>query len=283
MHSEDTDEARFYRERDRRTMDYLQGDSWRDVSVSVHAGHDVCSTHPGQLLLVTLANQLARIHRYVRFSIADPSAHLLTASVVDASTLGNEIQALSDRIDPYGSFDVTGPISTQEDISLGVGSDIRAGLSWYLGFDRSNATLDKHHCPVYAHGTASLRGAGLAAVLGAATAIKAALGIEATATTLSAWNLASGECADPGPTDIPEIDVGRGLIIGAGAVGNGAVYWLRQWGNQSPWKIVDGDIVKLHNTNRSLLFFPDDAGWPDREGKPKVQRLCHYLPNAIPV
>lgn len=283
MHSEITEEARFYAERDRRTIDFVQGDYLRDVRVSVHAGHDVCSTQPGQLLLVTLANQLARVHRCVRFSLAFADAPLLTRPICDGSTLGSEIQTTADRIDPYGSFDVTGRTSTSADVSLGVGADVRSDLGWYLGFDRSNAVLDDSPSPARTHGTSDLRGAGLAAVLGAAAAAKVALDLGVTSTTLSAWNLASGVCADPGPSHLPEIDVGRGLVVGAGAVGSSAAYWLMQWGNLSRWTVVDDDVVKLHNTNRSLLFFPDDAGWPDREQMPKVQRLCHYLPNAIPV
>ena len=283
MRSGDTEEARFYEERDRRTIDFVQGDYLRDVCVSVHAGHDVCSTQPGQLLLVTLANLLARVHRCVRFSLTLADAPLLTKAICDGSSLGSEIQTTTDRIDPFGSFDVTGRRSTPADVSLGVGADVRPDLGWYVGFDRSNAVLGERPSPARTHGTGDLRGAGLAAVLGAATATKVALDLPVTARRLSAWNLASGECADPGPNHIPEIDVGRGLIVGAGAVGSSAVYWLRQWGNLSHWTVVDDDVVKLHNTNRSLLFFPTDAGWPDQEQLPKVQRLCHYLSNAIPV
>ena len=56
-----------------------------------------------------------------------------------------------------------------------------------------------------------------------------------------------------------------------------------QWGNVSPWKVVDGDIVKLHNTNRCLLFFPDDAGWPDGCARPKVSGLDRHLAELVPI
>ena len=71
--------------------------------------------------------------------------------------------------------------------------------------------------------------------------------------------------AESGPNDLPDIDIGRGLRIGAGAVAAAAIYWLMQWGNVSSWTVIDGDTIKLHNTNRSLLFFPDEAGWPDQD------------------
>ena len=59
-------------------------------------------------------------------------------------------------------------------------------------------------------------------------------------------------------------------MVGAGAVATAAAYWLVQWGNLSSWTTIDHDTVALHNTNRSLLFFPDDAGWPDGTPQAKV-------------
>ena len=67
-------------------------------------------------------------------------------------------------------------------------------------------------------------------------------------------------------------------MIGAGAVGAGVVYWLMHWGQHSPWAIVDGDHVELHNTNRCVLFFPDDAGWLGGGARFKSACLAEYLP-----
>ena len=114
-------------------------------------------------------------------------------------------------------------------------------------------------------------------------AIKGALDIPSVPTTLSAWNFQSGQGADPGPKELSRIDVGRGLMVGAGAVGAAAMYWLMQWGTASTWTTIDRDSVKIHNTNRSLLFFPDDAGWPDREPRSKVSCLSRYVDTVIPV
>ena len=274
---------RFYRERDCRTVDYLGGDSPAQIPISVHAGNDACSTRSGQLLLVTLANQLARIHQHVRFSLATPDADLLTPTVCNGSSLGDEIQKLLERIDPYGTFDVEGSHLTPAEVSIGVGTHCRSGLNWYLGYDQSNAELATNPRSLGHDVTGDLRGAGLAAILGAAAAIKTALHIETVPTTVSAWNFAGGENADRGPSDLPKIDVGRGLMVGGGAVAAGAVYWLMQWGNANSWTVEDSDSVKLHNTNRSLLFFPDDAGWLDREPKSKVACLSQHLPTVRPV
>jgi len=72
-------------------------------------------------------------------------------------------------------------------------------------------------------------------------------------------------------------------MIGAGAVGSAVVYWLMQWCNLSSWTIVDHDTVKVHNTNRALLFFPEDAGWPNKDPHSKVACLSQYFSDADPI
>ena len=71
-----TDRQRFYRERDRRTVDYLEHDFSGRAPVTIHGGKDACSTEAGQLALIALANQLARVHQNVRFSLAEANAPL---------------------------------------------------------------------------------------------------------------------------------------------------------------------------------------------------------------
>ena len=274
---------RFYCERDSRTADYLRSDSPALVPVSVHVSDDACKTNSGQLLLITLVNQLARIHRELHFALSAPDASLLTPALCGGSNLGDEICRLARRIDPYGKFELDCPHLTPSRISIGIGAYCRSDLTWYLGCNRSIAELAKTPCGLAHDLSADLRGAGLAALLGAAAATKGALNIETVPTTVSAWNFESGASADLGPTELPSIDVGRGLMIGAGAVATAAVYWLMQWGNMSSWTIVDHDEIKLHNTNRCLLFFPDDAGWPDKNRKSKVTCLSRYLTDVVPV
>lgn len=274
---------RFYSERDSRTADYLGDASPFLVPISVHVSADACETQSGQLLLATLVNQLARVHRELHLALSAPDVPLLIPAVCGGSNLAGEIQRIARRIDPYGKCEIDGSEFSPSVISLGVGACCRSGLNWYLGYNRSNAELATAPCGLGHNLSSDLRGAGLAALLGAAAVIKNALSIETVPTVLSAWNLKSGADADPGPKELPSIDVGRGLMIGAGAVGNAAVYWLMQWGNSSTWTIVDHDKVKVHNTNRSLLFFPDDAGWPDQKPRAKVVCLSQYLDNVVPV
>ena len=279
MAAADADRIRFYRERDARTADYLDGDWSVDTAVSIEAGADACSTPAGQLALLTLVNLLMRFHRNVRIFVSDPDAAILVPAVCGETSLGHEVATLASRIDPYGQFRVDtqergGPVSG---VSIGVGEACRKGLNWYLGFDRCIAELSTSPLSLGYGTNADLRGAGAAAVLGAAAAMKTVLGIRTVPRRLSVWNLQEGDSADVGPHELPNVDVGRTLMIGAGAVGASVVYWLMHWGQVSPWTIVDGDLVELHNTNRCVLLFPDDAGWLGRRPRFKSACLAGYL------
>ena len=92
--------------------------------------------------------------------------------------------------------------------------------------------------------------------------------------TESAFDLASlanseGDEADAAPEVTGPLDVGDVLVAGAGAVGSCLLYWLREIGVVGSWDVVDGDIIKLHNTNRSLGFMAADAGWPTPGTQPR--------------
>jgi hypothetical protein len=125
-----------------------------------------------------------------------------------------------------------------------------------------------------------MRGAGLAACLGAATALKVEVGLPVSPRVLSAWNYAEGDEADRGPATLEPMDVGRVLMVGGGAVASAATYWLWQWGAGGDWTVLDADIVKVHNTNRGMLFMPADAGWPTGNPRQKSELVAQFLPNG---
>ena len=272
-----TERERFYQERDARTVDYLDSPWPVDRVISIEAGEDTCSTRAGQLALLTLINQIARFFRNVRVTASDPDTPILVPSVCHGENLGNEVFRLAHRIDPYGHFRIDRKPAVDADISIGIGQACRNSLDWYVGFHRCAADLSK--VPVsLGHGTTSdLRGAGVAALLGASAAIKTLLGMAVVPRRLSTWNFQEGEEADPGPNDLLIVDVGRTLMVGAGAVGSSVVYWLMQWGKHGSWTIIDPDPIELHNTNRCILFFPDNAGWPDGNAERKSKCLAQYI------
>ena len=277
--SPDTERDCFYRQRDARTVAYLDRNWPVFEPVSVHASDDACVTRAGQLTLLTLVNQLMRFHRVIRVYASNPDAALLTPPVRGGSTLGDELVSLAAAIDPYGHFELDkGPEADPARVSIGLGKNCRSGLDWYVGCDRSVGELTNSPS-VLGHGaTADLRGAGVAAVLGASAAMKVVLGLPVVPRKLSGWNFEEGDKAHHGPAELQAVDAGRVLMVGAGAVAASVAYWLMQWDHRGPWTVVDADRVKLHNTNRCVLFFPEDAGWMSGQPRFKSRCLATYLP-----
>ena len=162
----------FYQERDSRTESYLPTGSPARVPVSIHASADVCESRSGQLLVVTLVNQLARIHRELRVVLSVGHAALQIPSLCGTRSLGDEVQRLAQRIDPYGKCDVDSGDRRPASVSVGAGAYCRPDLAWYVGWNASIAELARKPSRLGRESTAALRGAGLAALLGAAAAVK---------------------------------------------------------------------------------------------------------------
>lgn len=76
----------------------------------------------------------------------------------------------------------------------------------------------------------------------------------------------------PPPDSRPEL--GRVLQVGAGAVGSNIIYFLGLMGASANLVVVDHDVVKIENLDRSLLFGLEDA-YP-RE-TPKVDGVLRAL------
>jgi molybdopterin/thiamine biosynthesis adenylyltransferase len=103
------------------------------------------------------------------------------------------------------------------------------------------------------------------------------IGLETVPRNVSAWNYLEGDDSDPGPETLQQLDVGRVLMVGAGAVAASLVYWLVPIGIAGDWTILDRDQVALHNTNRGLVFTPADAGWPDGSPQSKAELLARFI------
>jgi len=274
--SEDCSE--FYRLRDARTATYVARTWAPQLSVGVVIESAASGSVVGQHLLLSLANMLARVHRKIVFEVPDPNRPLGVFCIIPASTIGEALLRSTKVIDPCGSF-ALGEVNSC-DVTLGIGMDRDDRIQWHLGANRSLAHLAREPVPLNLAEQGSMRGAGLAACLGAAVAFKAELGLTSLPRQLSAWNYSEGSEAAIGPEAIQVLHVGRTLMVGAGAVASSLVYWLRSWGVDGEWAVVDADVVKLHNTNRGLLFLPSQARWPSGEPQSKAKVLAAMLPSA---
>lgn len=266
----------FYRERDRRTLEYGVRDVF-DQTVAVVVGSQVAQCVSGQLAVLALVSLLARLHRSIQLQI--PAVPLLRPAVIPGQRLDQTARDLARSIDPYIQLSSAGGAAA----SIGIGPDAPSGLGSYIGTERQVALIGCHRLPFDEADSPSL-GACLAACLGASTILDQLLGRPASHRRVSAWNLREGSDASRGPRTLPQLDVGDVLQVGAGGVGSCLAYWIREFGVVGRWDIADGDVAVLHNTNRSLGLFPSDTDWFGGDPRNKAEAaaaLCWGHPQPV--
>jgi hypothetical protein len=265
--------ARFYRERDRRTLQYGADPAVLERPVAVQIGEDAAATQAGQVTILALVNMLARVHR--RLVLSMPDGPLLARSLVTASDLVTACVSTAKAIDPFIDLEVSARRRSWMP-SVGIGLAVATGLDYYLGADRLAATLATDPVKT-ANSQSTVLGAGLAACLGAAAVFRLGHGHRATPRRLSLWDFTEGEHAPSGPEEVERVDVGDVLVVGAGAVCSALCYWLAQVGVTGQWLVVDGDAAELHNTNRTLGLLAADAGWPNTTPANKAVAAARLL------
>lgn len=268
----------FYELRDLRSVGYIGQSLNHGTRIRIVADADTCHSASGQLALLSLANQLARVHRGICFELAQADAPVVARTPFPGHTLGEVLFTTVNAIDPCGEF-VVGPCPGASH-SIGLGTELPGNLDWYIGADRAVAYLSRAPRP-FSKSPSTPLGAGLAACLGCSAMLRLNLGLPTASRVLSAWNYLEGDAAAHGPSVLPAVDVGRVLMVGAGAVGASLAYWLHALGASGHgWVIVDGDVVELHNTNRSLPFTAKDAGWPSGPPLNKAAIVARLLDGA---
>lgn len=269
----------FYDLRDRRTVEYLGHPIGNLMQVHVAIDAAAATSPAGQLALLALANQLARVCRRISFELPLPDAPVVARTPFEGSTLSDAVNSTVRAIDPCGEFRI-GRRPSNACVAIGLGGTLDQGFDWYIGADRAIAFLRRS--PVaFTDCAGTLRGVALASCLGSAAVLRRQLGLPVAERTLSAWNYAEGVAAAPGPDSLESVDVGRVLMVGAGAVGAALAFWLHAFGvNSDGWAVVDHDKVELHNTNRGLLFTARHAGWPRGQSVNKVEIVGKLLPGA---
>jgi molybdopterin/thiamine biosynthesis adenylyltransferase len=269
-----SDRARFYAERDRRTVEYGIDAGFLESQVAVVVGEEAAASRPGQVATLALVNMLARIHRSIALVV--PPSPLVARTLVPGDDLPDVLVATATAIDPFISIElVDRPPSDTPCIGLGAG--LPAGLAVYVGAQGAAATLAD--APQSISTTeATILGAGLGACLAAADLLYLVTSGRAPhPRRVSVWGFGEGDAAGAGPEVTGPVDVGDVLVAGAGAVGSCLSYWLREIGVVGSWDVVDGDIIRLHNTNRSLGVLATDAGWPTGDPARKAQRAADLI------
>lgn len=271
------DAEEFYVLRGDRSDTFLDSKSLLNQRVCVSAGRDAVTCKAGQQLLLNLSNQLSRLFNAIEFELDCDSA-LHAWSPFPEPTISASLVKLCSLVDPFGKFTCVAS-SAKKSIRIGVG-DTDKDCDIYIGCQGWIAELSLDSSVRIADSESTLFGAALGSCIGAAAVTLLATNQNISARIISAWNYKEGDLAIDGPEWSSETDLGNILIIGAGAVGSCVAYWARSVGVNPDWAVMDKDIVKLHNTNRGLLFFPQQtAEYGRKEPRSKCDALREALPN----
>lgn len=250
-----TDCQDFYRERDRRTRDLIGSTGPLLQPVGISIGPRAAETRTGQVAAAAIIELVSRLHRKVRIDVPDVAVDLPYGT--SESRLVDHFVNLADAIDPCGDHQV-GRVDDLPSLAVGDGRGSRYLTA--LGATGGTAATPGPWCD----GTTSLLGAAVAACLGAADLLHIVSGRPTRDVSVSLWDLTDAT-AWTGPSAVGKVDVGDVAVAGAGAVAAALAYWLRLFGVTGSWQFIDADVVKLHNTNRSMLFLPEHAGWPTEQ------------------
>ncbi len=257
-----TERARFYLERDRRTTEYdPQLDRWLDMSVTVAIGPRAAETRAGQVAFLAAVNMVTRLHRAVILSV--PRVPLIARSLVPARSLDEAAEATARAIDPYGALAVQ---RGRVEPGLGLALASEADLPVHVGWSGLAATVGATPQPADTD-DGSVLGASLASCLGAAALLRLVTGGGGATVTTSLANFS--DATGDRDVDLP-VDVGDVLLVGAGAVASALLYWLRELGIAGRWLIVDRDDLRLLNTNRAIGSTVDQTEWYGATPSPKA-------------
>lgn len=252
----------FDQEFNSRTLAYTRDFRSDDRPVVVAIG-DGAHNAVGHLLAASLTNMLARAHRRLVF-VGDLEREFVGRNPFGHRTLAEATVGFARAINPHIDVVQLDAEPTSRLVSIGVGAaaDLRLGADGWCAIIGPQAEVPDD--------PGSFLGAGLAAILAAASAFHMAIGHEGiTEGTFSLWEGGSLSSAQ-GPQFTGPLDVGDVLQIGAGAVGAALAYWLAPFGIVGQWVIIDGDLVEVSNLNRQMMFVAADAGYPDAEPSNKA-------------
>jgi hypothetical protein len=188
-------------------------------------------------------------------ALADLAVRLL-ARLYPAVILGGragELADLAGQINPNIEIGTSRP-----DVLIAIGDDAPADATRviYAGSDGWVARLSST-APVSAGDSSNPFGAGTAACLAVANVFRAVfLDGESQLdgdTQLSALDFVTGSEAKPGIVDLDDLDVGEAVLVGAGAIGHGALWAFKRLPCRGQLHVVDHEPIELSNLQRYVL------------------------------
>lgn len=263
----------FYAQRDNRTVLYDESvTGYQLAKVLVITSPQRSDTYSGQLMALSVSNTLSRFCRNVTVIAPNVPLHRLLRDEKDI--LSEQILSVMKNADPFGSFTVTdklaqvhddiwdcviliGPPSEKVNVDINVSIDASGWLAC-IGTGEVDFDLEfkENFNPV---------GPGMASALGVSEVFKIVTNREELdkykRIILSGYDFCISDNVHG--LSNPELpvnqDLGNCLMVGVGMVGSSMLYYLKKTNLQGELTLVDGDIVKVVNLNRSPIFGVKDC------------------------
>jgi hypothetical protein len=254
-----TSAKEFYELRDDRTNRCSPSRKYQDAVCEVHLSPVAAPTAAAQMMLLVATNILSRWCRKV--TIVMPPTDVHPALGMGSGNLGELVVAQMRDADPFGDFQTAlrGNVTAQVALYIGGNSQGRPSSAKVFinasGWLASVSTQQPIGLPTSEDN--NWLGAIAAACLGIAQVFKIAVELPSTHYVREGifdvfrldWSQESRQA--PWPANL---NVGNVLMVGAGSVGSSAAYCMRLSGLTGAISIVDKDIVKIENFNRSPVF-----------------------------
>ena len=279
----------FYRLRDDRTNRAGVAPTYATRSVAITADKGILSTDAGQVLFLSSCNLLSRWCRHV-FICVDDVPCILGEGISGPSLVDTAFSQMIDA-DPFGVFRQSRYDPGLAHLRLHVGLEcgpssipttLVSAFGWYAIVGRPE-TIQPHlrNRPKGRIGALFAAGFGAAQVFRDAV-FPMAKPLEPKSILFDGLRMKLSQELEH---DLPfsgSADLGMLLMIGAGAVGGAAVYCLRMQNSKASLTVVDGDVAKVENFNRSPILGRSQYGLPKAEVAANFLRGSLITPNAIP-
>lgn len=257
------DKQHWYDERDNRTLRYAARRLDHARWVSITASPEYLATFDGQVAAIVAGNLLGRMTPSVALSFEDTLVH--PALPWSGQSLHAVLIRQMRSVDPFGSFTIRPSVAGDFRLHLGPSGDgLKVhGAGW-------NAWVGQKNSPLSLVDNRNGFGSALAVIVAASQIFLHAFSVPALAYSANAFDWRN-EHIDGVPAYPHGADLGNIWALGAGSVGTAALYFLSFATLKLNATVIDMDVVKIHNLDRSPIFSACDLGLP------KVECVKAYL------
>jgi hypothetical protein len=244
------DKRQWYEGRDNRTLRYASRRLDHRRWIAITASPDSLRRYDGQVGILTATNLLGRMTPSIALCFPDVPIH--AALHWAGQSLHNVVLAQMRAADPHGQF--TARNIEAADHVFHTGRDGAPSVVQGTGWD---AYTGPGPSPLPDADDTNPFGAAFAAILAASQIFVHEFEVPDAPFTCNAFNW-ENELAAAAPVFTPRAALGDIWVVGAGSVGTAALYFLTLATRNFSTTIIDHDVVKLHNLDRSPVFVETD-------------------------